>query len=60
MYLYTDQIEFAPYGLKEKRKSGGAGMEFSSPKSMYRLADKVLPIVHRYYHCDRRLTFSRV
>ena len=49
MYLYTDDIEFAPYGSEENRKSRSADIVFSSedsiprpsPKSIYRLADKV-------------------
>ena len=49
LYLYTDSIEFAPYGSKGNRKSrspeiaGVRGGEIPkpSPKSIYRLADKV-------------------
>ena len=49
MYLYTGAIEFAPFGSDENRKSRKT--EFvdlsddkiprPSPKSIYRLADKV-------------------
>ena len=49
MYLYTDTIEFAPFGSEENRRSRSA--EFvtpsddkvprPSPKSIYRFADKV-------------------
>ena len=49
MYLYTDVIEFAPFESEENRGSPGAGVVRPSdeklirpsPKSMYRLADKV-------------------
>ena len=49
MYLYTDAIEFAPFGSEENRKSRRAEMKDPSddkiprpsPKSVYRLADKV-------------------
>jgi len=47
-YLYTDEIEFAPWGSVERRKaralekiSESYGIPKSSPKSVYRLADKV-------------------
>ena len=47
-YLYTDEIEFAPWGSAERRKaraleeiSGPYGIPKPSPKSIYRLADKV-------------------
>lgn len=49
MYLYTDVIEFAPFGSEENRRSRSG--EFispsndkvprPSPKSIYRFADKV-------------------
>ena len=50
MYLYTDMIEFAPFGSEENRKSRSAEIvnlsddkvPRPSPKSIYRLADKVL------------------
>ena len=48
-YLYTDEIEFAPWGSAERRKaraleeiSGSYGIPKPSPKSVYRLADKVM------------------
>lgn len=48
MYLYTDVIEFAPFGSKENRKSRSTEIvdpsddkiPRPSPKSIYRLADK--------------------
>ena len=47
-YLYTDEIEFAPWGSTEGREtrvleteSESYGIPKSSPKSIYRLADKV-------------------
>ena len=53
MYLYTGDIKFAPYGSKENRKSRSAeivslsedSIPRPSPKSIYRLADKVCPFV---------------
>ena len=49
MYLYTNTIEFAPFGSKENRRSRSAEIATPSddkvprpsPKSIYRLADKV-------------------
>ena len=49
MYLYTDAAEFAPVGSQEDRKSRnpesvmsyGDRAPLPSPKSIYRLADKV-------------------
>jgi hypothetical protein len=49
MYLYTDVIEFAPFGSRENRRSRSAEIVTlsddkvprPSPKSIYRLADKV-------------------
>ena len=49
MYLYTGSIEFAPFGSEENRRSRRADIvdpsdekvPQSSPKSIYRLADKV-------------------
>ena len=49
MYLYTDVIEFAPFGSEGNRRSRSAEIGTSSddkvprpsPKSIYRLADKV-------------------
>jgi len=46
-YLYTDEIEFAPWGSAERRETRALKMSESygipkpSPKSVYRLADKV-------------------
>ena len=47
-YLYTDEIEFAPWGSMERREaralektSESYGIPKPSPKSVYRLADKV-------------------
>ena len=47
-YLYTDEIEFAPWGSAERREaraleeiSESYGIPKPSPKSVYRLADKV-------------------
>ena len=49
MYLYTDAIEFAPFGSEVNRRSRNAEIvdpsdgkvPRPSPKSIYRLADKV-------------------
>ena len=49
MYLYTNEIEFAPFGSKENRRSRSAEIVTPtkdqvprpSPKSIYRLAHKV-------------------
>ena len=49
MYLYTDTIEFAPFGSEENRRSRSVEIVTPyddkvprpSPKSIYRLADKV-------------------
>ena len=49
MYLYTDEIEFAPFGSEENRRSRSAeivspsdgNVPRPSPRSIYRLADKV-------------------
>ena len=49
MYLYTNAIEFAPFGSEENRRSRSAEIVDASdskvprpsPKSIYRLADKV-------------------
>ena len=48
-YLYTGEIEFAPWGSAERRKarslekiSEAYGIPKPSPKSIYRLADKVM------------------
>jgi len=49
LYLYTGYIEFAPYGSEENRKWRAAEISSisedsiprPSPKSTYRLADKV-------------------
>ena len=58
MYLYTNAIEFAPFGSDENRRSRSAeivalsddNVPRPSPKSIYRLADKV---------CTRSLLLSR-
>jgi len=61
-YLYTDEIEFAPWGSAEKRKtralekvSESYGIPKPSPKSVYRLADKVMNS-HMYSLCQLGLT----
>ena len=49
LYLYTNSIEFAPFGSEENRKSRSSEIAWTSeeqiptpsPKSIYRLADKV-------------------
>ena len=49
MYLYTDVMDFAPFGSGENRRSRDAEIitlsddcvPRPSPKSIYRLADKV-------------------
>jgi len=48
-YLYTGEIEFAPWGSAERRDararegiSESSGILKPSPKSIYRLADKVM------------------
>ena len=48
-YLYTDEIEFAPWGSTERRKaralekiSESYGIPKPSPKSVFRLANKVI------------------
>ena len=53
MYLYTNVIEFAPFGSEENRKSRSAEIVAlsedkvprPSPKSIYRFADKVCDVV---------------
>jgi len=52
-YLYTGEIEFAPWGSTERRGarslekiSESYGMPKPSPKSIYRLADKVIVYQH--------------
>ena len=50
MYLYTGAIAFAPFGSEENRRSRRVGIgklpddnvSPPSPKSIYRLADKVV------------------
>jgi hypothetical protein len=52
MYLYTNTIEFAPFGSEENRRSRSAEIATPSndkvprpsPKSIYRLADKVCDV----------------
>ena len=54
MYLYTKAIEFAPFGSDENRRSRSAEIVTPSdnrvprpsPKSIYRLADKVCTGLH--------------
>lgn len=49
LYLYTNSIEFAPFGSEENRRSRSPEIAWTSegeipkpsPKSIYRLADKV-------------------
>ena len=56
MYLYTDAIEFAPFGSEENRNSRRAEtvnlsddmVHPPSPKSVYRLADKVFSLYLRW------------
>ena len=53
MYLYTDVMEFAPFGSEENRRSRSAEIIITtndkvprpSPKSIYRLADKVCSVI---------------
>lgn len=53
MYLYTGHISFAPYGSEENRRSRSAEIISSSedsiprpsPKSIYRIADKVRLVI---------------
>lgn len=65
MYLYTNAIEFAPFGSEEGRRSRSAEIvdPFSddkvprpSPKSIYRLADKVRTPSSQSTRCIRGLT----
>lgn len=54
LYLYTQSIRFAPFGSEENRKSRGSEIVWAkegeiprpSPKSIYRLADKVTKPSH--------------
>ena len=63
MYLYTGVIEFAPFGSKENRRSRSTDIANStedevprpSPKSIYRLADKVR--INSLFQCSIH-TFS--
>ena len=58
MYLYTDVIEFAPFGSEENRRSRSAEIATPSddkvprpsPKSIYRLADKVCTRSSQHTH----------
>ena len=60
MYLYTDVIEFAPFGSEENRRSRSAEIiapsddkiPRSSTKSIYRLADKVCDVISTF-HTER-------
>jgi len=57
MYLYTDTIEFAQFGSEENRRSRSAEIVTPSddkvprpsPKSIYRLADKVCNLASAIY-----------
>ena len=57
MYLYTNVIEFAPFGSEENRRSRSTeivslsdeSVPRPSPKSIYRLADKVCNVVFPIY-----------
>ena len=64
-YLYTGEIGFAPWGSAERRDararekiSWSYGIPRPSPKSIYRLADKVK--VLPYGLCRAELTLSSV
>ncbi|KAF9646805.1 hypothetical protein BDM02DRAFT_3118097, partial [Thelephora ganbajun] len=54
MYLYTNVVEFAPFGSEQNRRSRSAEIVTPpddkvprpSPKSIYRLADKALALNH--------------
>ena len=59
-YLYTNEIEFAPWGSAERRKartletaSESYGIPKPSPKSIYRLADKVIVYPMSHENRDR-------
>jgi len=63
-YLYTGEIEFAPWGSEERRKarslekiSESYGVPKPSPKSIYRLADKVT-VCQRSPKIGTDVTFS--
>jgi hypothetical protein len=58
-YLYTNEIEFAPWGSTERRKaralertSESYGIPKPSPKSIYRLVDKVTICLVVATNCD--------
>ena len=63
MYLYTSEIEFAPFGSKGNRRSRTSeivtpsawNIPRPSPKSIYRLADKVCPLSTISVACPRHL-----
>ena len=65
MYLYTDTIEFAPFGSEENRRLRSEEIVTPSddralrpsPKSIYRLADKVrlVPLVYPVYQTTDEL-----
>ena len=65
MYLYTDEVEFAPVGSKENRKSRnpesvmshGGRVHLPSPKSIYRLADRVYNQFSQVQHTCKYLIF---
>ena len=69
-YLYTNKIEFAPWGSAERRKarsheiiSESYGIPKPSPKSIYRLANKVSTNTLRFHkkwncHCLPSLQYD--
>ena len=64
-YLYTGEIEFAPWGSTERRRarsfeniSESYGIPKASPKSVYRLADKVIIYVSLAYETRTDAIFS--
>ena len=69
MYLYTDAIDFAPFGSEENRRSRSTEIANPSedkvprpsPKSIYRLADKAStdpPVPVRYVYGLTKLPYS--
>ena len=68
MYLYVDKIEFAPFGSEENRGSRSAEIvdppadqiPRPSPKSIYRLADKVRSCSLWFSKTDSRQAFIAV
>ena len=66
-YLYTNEIEFAPWGSVERREararekiSESYGIPRPSPKSIYRLADKVMDFVIWSLSSGADLVFSTI